>query len=565
MSETEPVEGSLPDGDGIDPPEDARPTDPGTGLDEPADGEDGDFEDLLFFLAESRAFDFTGYKRPSLKRRVKHRMQAIGFTDFGLYHDYLQANPDEFKTLLDVILINVTSFFRDRESWNFLATEVLPDLLERSGDLPLRIWSAGCAAGQEAVTLAIVLAEAMGVPAFRERVKIYATDVDEEALAYARQATYSEREMASMPPEYAEEYFDRTPLGSSFRSDLRRCIIFGRNDLTRDAPISRIDLMTCRNTLMYFNAETQSRVVGRLGFAVRPEGVLFLGKAEMLLNHADVFVPIELKRRFFRRASSVPSDPLDLVPAHTAPSRRTSVGAPPNLRSDALMASPIAQLLIDADGSVVLANARALELTGLTSRDIGQRFADLDVSFRPVELRSHVEAARLDNVAQALRDVAWHRGFSVSTYVDIDVVPLRDTAGRFTGTLLVFTDVSRYQLINDELQQATAQLQAASQELQSTNEELETTNEELQSTVEELETTNEELQSTNEELETMNEELQSMNDELQSANEELRERSDEVASLNGLMRSILGTMTFAVIVLDHELSIRVWNEVAEDL
>ena len=152
---------------------------------------------------------------------------------------------------------------------------------------PLRVWSAGCASGEEAYTLAMVLAEMLGPTEFRDRVKIYATDVDEEALTQARQASYTEREVRGVPPELLERYFEPTGGRYVFRKDLRRSVIFGRNDLVQDAPISRIDLLVCRNTLMYFNAETQARILARFHFALADGGVLFLGKAEMLLSHGS--------------------------------------------------------------------------------------------------------------------------------------------------------------------------------------------------------------------------------------------------------------------------------------
>src|SRR5215207_2979579 len=270
---------------------------------EPGEAElldDPSFEKLLLFLRDSRSFDFTGYKRPSLMRRVRHRMREIGAESFEDYQDVLQLQPSEFTALFDTILINVTSFFRDPEAWEHLRTEILPHVLEASGSGQLRVWSAGCSAGQEPYTIAMLLHEEMG-SGFRERVKIYATDVDEDALNCARQASYTEREMRGLPASYRERYFDLVNGRYVFTPDLRRSVIFGRNDLTSDAPISRIDILLCRNTLMYLNAETQSRVVNRLGFALRPNGVLFLGKAEMLLNHQSVFRPTDLKRRFFRR------------------------------------------------------------------------------------------------------------------------------------------------------------------------------------------------------------------------------------------------------------------------
>ncbi|GMA84869.1 hypothetical protein GCM10025868_01190 [Angustibacter aerolatus] len=265
--------------------------------DAPADPE---LERLLGFLRDSRSFDFTGYKRPSLTRRIRHRMREVGVTSYDEYGDVLRLQPDEFTALFNTILINVTSFFRDADAWTALERDVLPGVLEASQGGPIRVWSAGSAAGQEAYSIAMLLHEMVG-SGFRERVKIYATDVDEEALAHARQASYTEREVAGLPERYRERYLDQVGGRFVVTPDLRRSVIFGRNDLTRDAPISRIDVLLCRNTLMYFNAETQSRIVNRLAFALRPDGVLFLGKAEMLLNHASVFDPIDLKRRFFRR------------------------------------------------------------------------------------------------------------------------------------------------------------------------------------------------------------------------------------------------------------------------
>ncbi len=258
------------------------------------------FERLLVFLREARGFDFTGYKRPSLVRRVRHRMGELGIATFEEYQDVLSLRPDEFTTLFNTILINVTGFFRDPEAWTAMRDVVVPSLVDASDGAPVRIWSAGCASGQEAYSMAMVLHDRLGAD-FRERVKIYATDVDDQALEQARQASYPERATADVPEPFRERYFESVNGRRVITNELRRNVIFGRNDLTVDAPISRIDVLLCRNTLMYFNAETQSRVLNRLGFALRPDGVLFLGRAEMLLNHSDVFQAVDLKRRFFRK------------------------------------------------------------------------------------------------------------------------------------------------------------------------------------------------------------------------------------------------------------------------
>src|SRR5438105_6050020 len=226
------------------------------------------FEALLHFLQQQRGFDFTGYKRPSLMRRVARRMQTLAIKKHEDYQDHLQVHPEEFALLFDTILINVTSFFRDPQAWECVRDNVLPPLLAaKSSDGAIRIWSAGCASGEEAYTVAMLFAEALGEREFHERVKVYGTDADEHALSQARLARYAEKELEGVEPALREKYFEHVNGRYTFSTDLRRAVIFGRHDLVQDAPISRLDLIVCRNTLMYFNAETQSRVLARFHFA----------------------------------------------------------------------------------------------------------------------------------------------------------------------------------------------------------------------------------------------------------------------------------------------------------
>lgn len=264
---------------------------------------DESFEALLRYMRDSRGFDFTGYKRTTLMRRVQHRMTQVGHGAFDEYLDLLQASSEEFSALFNTILINVTAFFRDPDAWEYVATDVIPHILAEHGpNDPIRVWSAGCASGQEAYTLAMLLAETLGPEAFRRRVKIYATDVDEDALMSARAASYEPKAVESVPPALLTKYFEQLNGRYVFHKDLRRAVIFGRNDLVKDAPISRVDLLVCRNTLMYMNSETQRNVLARLHFALAAKGMLFLGHAEMLLSHGDTFAPLNLKHRIFRKA-----------------------------------------------------------------------------------------------------------------------------------------------------------------------------------------------------------------------------------------------------------------------
>ena len=531
---------------------------------ETSPGPDPDLEGLLVYLRERRGFDFTGYKRPSLSRRIRRRMAEVGVVSFGEYQDFLEVHPDEFTPLFNTILINVTSFFRDTAAWDHLRETLLPGLLAGAGPV-IRVWSAGCASGQEAYSLAILLADALGADEFRERVKIYATDVDEEALSHARQAVYTEREMAGLSPAQVEEYFTPENGRFAFRKDLRRSVIFGRNDLVQDAPISHIDLLLCRNTLMYFTAETQTRILGRLHYALNPTGLLFLGKAEMLLSHNRLFAPVDLTRRFFRKRDNVPAlDRRTAVPAvRTVPAQADE--DLDRLRREALLSGPAAQLAIDGEGRLAVVNHQVERLFGVERRDVGRPFQDLEVSYRPVELRGAIAEAAQTRRSLWLRGVERRRVGQEPQLFDVQVVPLFREDGDLLGTTVVFEDVTHYRQLQRELEFVNRQLETAYEELQSANEELETTNEELQSTVEELETTNEELQSTNEELETMNEELQSMNDELHAANEELRATTDEVGAVNHFMSGVLSSFRAGVAVVDADLRVLVWNAAAEDL
>jgi two-component system CheB/CheR fusion protein len=528
--------------------------------------QDPDFEALLQFLKDSRNFDFTGYKRSSLMRRVDRRMQQADIETYADYLDLLQIQPEEFTALFNTILINVTSFFRDPDAWNHLRDDALPKVIAaRKPSDPIRVWSAGCASGQEAYTAAILLAEILGPEQFRDRVKIYATDVDEEALNQSRHAIYHEADMKAVPDELKEKYFEHQGQRYSFRSDLRRSVIFGRNDLVQDAPISRVDLLICRNTLMYFNAETQAKIVTRFHFAMNEDAVLFLGKAEMLLSHTEYFQPIDLKRRFFRKVPRPPVNGARLLAANGYTDPAGEVGNATAIRSEGLATSPLATLLVSADGVLAFSNQRADTMFGLTPRDIGRPFRDLEVSYRPIELRAYIDEAVEERRPSWIREVEATRGPGESLFVDINVTPLIGSDGANLGVALYFTDVSRYRKLQGELEVSTRQLETAYEELQSTVEELETTNEELQSTVEELETTNEELQSTNEELETMNEEMQSTNDELQTINDELRERTQELHNTNGFLESVLRSLSTAVVVVDSELTVTAWNSRAEDM
>jgi two-component system, chemotaxis family, CheB/CheR fusion protein len=526
---------------------------------------DDTFEALLHYMRDARGFDFTGYKRTSLMRRVRHRMEQAGYQTFEDYLDVLQASSDEFAALFNTILINVTTFFRDPDAWQYVQTHVIPGILaSRPPNDPIRFWSAGCAAGQEAYSMAMLLAEALTPDEYRQRVKIYATDVDEEALSQARAATYSAKEVESVPPDLLEKYFDRHNSNFVLHKDLRRAVIFGRNDLVKDAPISRVDVLACRNTLMYMNGDTQRNVLNRLHFALAPQGMLFLGHAEMLLSHSERFTAVNLDARIFRKTAGSHRVGTN-YDASAAIVRHGELPGLDPIRELAFRATPVAQIVVTGDDTVAMINQQAETTFGLSARDIGRLLRDLEVSYRPLELRTYLEQAKVERRAARIQDVKWQRAGSDTQWYEIHVNPLIDGDNGLIGTSIVFFDVTPTRTLLDKVVDTNKQLEAAYEELQSTNEELETTNEELQSTVEELETTNEELQSTNEELETMNEELQSTNDELHTINDVLRDRSTELDEARSFLDSLANSIQLGMVVVDKEMRVVVWNRGSEDL
>lgn len=259
-------------------------------------------EAMLDYLHRSRGFDFTGYKRPTLGRRIRQRMTMLGLDTYPEYVDYIEVRPDELPRLFDMLLVNATGFFRDPAAWTFLRGWFAQRVARGSSSEPLRVWCAGCASGEEAFTLAMLLADALGPAQYAERVRIYATDLDEKALAEARRATYSREAVEVVPPDFKERYFTRAGSSFVFSTELRRATIFGRHDLVHDAPISRLDLVACRNTLMYFDAATQQRVLDKLHFALEDDGLLLLGNAETVQSHG-IFTPVDAELRVFARAS----------------------------------------------------------------------------------------------------------------------------------------------------------------------------------------------------------------------------------------------------------------------
>ncbi len=508
---------------------------------EPDSSEDQALEELLIFIRDSRGFDFTGYKRSSLARRIRKRMHEVGIIGYLDYRDRLESNAEEFRYLFNIILINVTSFFRDIEAWQHLQREVVPELLTAlDASSEIRIWSAGCSSGEEAYSLAIVFAEALGIDECVQRVKIYGTDVDEEALRDARSGLYSARALEPLSEKLRNRYFEPNSDKFLFRSDLRRRVIFGRHDITRDAPISRLDLLICRNALMYFNVEAQSQILDRFHFALREGGYLFLGNAEMLLSDGSRFEVANMRQRMFRRRirDSVTNHPVNLPRLDVQLGQEIQgVVKKRQLSEFALEAAAFAMLGIDAEGKLTVINNQMRAAFGLNQHDVGRPLSDLEISYRPTDLRSLIDQALSEHRTIRAGSVERRVGPNDTQFFDVNVQPLWASDSSPAGVVVNFID--------------TTVATRLALEVKVKREELETAYEELQSTNEELETTNEELQSGNEELETMN--------------EEMRIRTGELDETRTYLEGVLSSIGAGIVVLDGDLSVRSWNRGAEEL
>jgi two-component system CheB/CheR fusion protein len=539
-------------------------------------------EEILDRIRTTRHFDFRQYKRATLNRRIERRMNDRHCRNRADYLDLLEREPAELDALVSSLLIKVTSFFRDSEAWEALSSGVLPRLLaERQSGQELRVWCAGCASGEEAYSVAMMLAEALGPSFLNEEIKIFGTDLDEAAVAYARRGEYTAPQLEGVQPALLSRWFVRHGEGWAVGKEIRRKVVFGVNNLVSDAPISRLDLLLCRNVFIYLEATLQKQVLTRFHYALRRNGVLMLGKSELIPFAAKIFEPIDLSRRLYRKdqrrdGALSPQQLAGLLDqAENDPQEPEGLSFIEQFHRDVLQSLRVPIIATALDGTVTVWNRAAAALWGRTEAAvIGKKLTTLGLPGMSGDLLIEKTSAVRDGKAERQRGetVLSDEGDGRPRNLAVNVWPLRDLRDRVNGILYFVEDVTGFRELehelrrsNEERQSANEELQTTNEELQSSNEELETTNEELQSANEELQTTNEELQSTIEELETTNEELQSTNAELDATNRELAHRTDEMNRVYFTQRTIIRSLSSAVVVIDAEGRITLWNLAAERL
>jgi two-component system CheB/CheR fusion protein len=523
---------------------------------------DASLEDLLQELSAIRALDFRGYKKASLERRLRKRLGQLNIPTYGEYLEYFHSHPGEIDHLLEVVLINVTRFFRDPAAWEALRNEAFPLILKglKPGDT-FRAWCAGCSTGEEVYSTAILLAEEFGPRLKKFEVKIYATDHDEQALNVARRAEYPRERVTLLDPEWRRKYFVESGNTLRLNRDLRRLAIFGSSNLVKDAPISHVKLLICRNVLIYFDLGLQREVLRRFRYALEPGGVLFLGKAESQLRDSAYFHPVSFRWRVFQ---SGPTGGKETSPNSFGLNMdQRDHGTVDTIQRSLLETIRGAIIVLDNDGKVLTCSDSARKFWGIPVNNIeGRLFHETELAHRCPDLAAKVERSRSSTGADTVRfqcRVSPPNGAALD--LEVTVRPILNSQGNRVGTLIYADDISSQQ----KLRATVEELEATAEELHSANEELETTNEELQSTNEELETTNEELQSTNEELETTNEELHSLNEELETTNDELESRTHDLEELATRYSEILGLMPAPVVLTNERGEVTLFNAAAERL
>jgi two-component system, chemotaxis family, CheB/CheR fusion protein len=399
-----------------------------------------EFEALLNYLKHHQGVDLTGYKRSTLVRRFQHRMHSLNIHHYQDYHQHLQSHPEEYLSLLDDVLINVTRFFRDSETWDYLKAEVIPTLLaNQQADEPIRVWSAGCAAGHEICSVLMLLAETLGVEACLARVRCYATDIDELALKEARRGVYSDLDITEVPPNLIAKYFKHTEQGYVFAPDLHQTIVFGRQNLMRDPPISKIDLLICRNVLIYLNPEAQASILVRFHFALKNTGFLFLGRAETLLNRRPIFTPVNFKHRIYTKGLQLElQDYLHINPnaPHVPSTDVTTTTA--HFWKAAFQTSPIAQFVIDREGCLIDMNEQALLRFRCTLDHYHQPFREIE----PGKLVA-THLANFYNNPQyiTLKNIDWQT-LERTLFFEITIAPVFTSNMELLGAVVSFLEQS---------------------------------------------------------------------------------------------------------------------------
>jgi len=549
---------------------------------------------ILMQLKASTGHDFSLYKKNTIRRRIERRMAQNTIEDADVYARYLKENPKEVQALFKELLINVTSFFRDPEAFAVLEKAILPALCQdKTGDSVFRAWVAGCATGEEAYSIAILLRELMDKSQQEFKVQIYATDLSEAVISFARAGIYPSTIIHDVSPERLRRFFVKEDARYRIKKEIREMVVFATQNIIKDPPFTKLDLLSCRNLMIYLEAELQNRLIPAFHYALKPGGVLFLSPSESIGNHSDLFSSLDRKWKFYSASHSAARPAMTPVVSWATEIRNQPSAEVMNKAKDTNFAELTRRVLVQyfAPASVVTdSKGNILYVHGDTGRYLrpapGQASLNVIEMAREgmeLELRNAIASASNDGMPTLNKALPVKTNGGIST-VNLSIRPLPNPDGSQALLLISFQESSepdakpsrkrlakpaelgRIAELEHDLAYLKASYQASTEGQQAANEELKSANEEMQST-------NEELQSTNEELETSKEELQSVNEELITVNNELQSKIEQLARMQNDMKNLLDNTAIGTVFLDEHLCIRrftreatqVYRLVASDL
>jgi two-component system CheB/CheR fusion protein len=544
---------------------------------------------IFVILRQQVGHDFSAYKESTVQRRLKRRLDVHKITDLGEYVRFLQGSPREVDLLFRDLIIGVTGFFRESEAFEALRQAVLPELVKgRNRDDPIRVWVPGCASGEEAYSIAMTIREFLDDRGLSVPVNIFATDIDEEAIDRGRRGVFPAGAIADIGEERAKRFFTRSGDTLEIAQSVRNMLVFSVQDVIRDPPFTRVDVLSCRNLMIYLKPEIQQRVVSLFHYSLKPSGFLLLGSSETIGNAPELFTKEPVDARLYR---SNPGDISTYVRAAMEfpggrATRDESGRSFQNRRTPAHTERLLQRYLLRRHTPTTVFVNRKREIVYIHGRT--GRYFELATGVARMDVTDMARGAISLPLSQALREafrddqVKSRTGIRFeedgeATIVHLTVEPVREDEEGPDVFAVVLTeeplaeaageraDGSEVEEDSERVRQLESELKATRERLQTTVEELETTNEELKSSLEEYQSTNEELQSSNEELESSKEEMQSLNEELTTVNNELQTKNEELARSNAEMRNFLDSLDIPILFVDNHLRVKRFTEPLTDL
>ena len=562
------------------------PVDTQKGIDEKSKSH---LDKIIILLREQSGHDFSLYKKNTLFRRIERRKGIHQIENISSYLRFLQENPAEVDILFKELLIGVTNFFRDPEVWEKLKDKIIPEMIREVPNRHIfRAWVTACSTGEEAYTLAMIFKEvAEKLPNQKGiSLQIFATDLDKDAIEKARAGVYSENIAGDISPERLSRFFTREAAGYRISNSIREMVVFAPQNIIKDPPFTKLDILTCRNMLIYMEPELQKKLISLFNYSLNQDGILVLGTAETLGVSTEGFREIDTKLKIYKRTSALP--PAELADFPSAFFRNRSFAPEKKLAPKTLdnIQTITEQILLQRFAPAsVLVNDRGdiLYITGRTGKYLEPAAGKANMNIHAM-MREGLSQLVSDALRKAMRDFSpvFVKNVKIpfnDTFHFVDVTVQRLEAPEAVNGLIiiVFTDVKNPEEINTskggaskstssgKLKELEGQLRRSHEELQTTREEMQTSQEELKSTNEELQSTNEELQSTNEELTTSKEEMQSMNEELQTVNIELQSKVNDYVRANDDMKNLLNSTEIATLFLDKDFNIRRYTDHAQNI